>query len=213
MTTRDDPFAELPLRTGHFLLESGYHTDTWLTLDELFGNPPRSNRSSTGWPSDCVRTARASSAGPLTGGAFLALAVAAKLAVRFGYTEPAAAASTEALFAAHYRLPRALEPSVSGQAVAVVDDVISAGSSVRASIASLDAAGASTVAVGALMVLGERALSHSKTRVYPSRRSSAEGSRPGHRTGVHCASKKCRSKTRWSSMRAETTRGQRRLLP
>ena len=29
----------LPAREGYFLLESGYHTDVWLTLDALFVSP------------------------------------------------------------------------------------------------------------------------------------------------------------------------------
>lgn len=42
----------------------------------------------------------------------------------------------------------------------MVDDVISAGSSVRATVAALAAAGASTIVVGALLVLGDAALIH-----------------------------------------------------
>jgi orotate phosphoribosyltransferase len=36
---QDDIVAALPSRHGHFLLESGYHTDLWLTLDTLFVCP------------------------------------------------------------------------------------------------------------------------------------------------------------------------------
>jgi orotate phosphoribosyltransferase len=42
----------------------------------------------------------------------------------------------------------------------VVDDAISAGSSVRAAIAALTDAGASIAAVGALLVLGDAARAH-----------------------------------------------------
>jgi hypothetical protein len=34
-----DVLASLPAQRGHFLLESGYHTDLWLTLDALSGAP------------------------------------------------------------------------------------------------------------------------------------------------------------------------------
>ena len=29
-------FGALPVRTGHYVLESGYHTDTWLDLGALY---------------------------------------------------------------------------------------------------------------------------------------------------------------------------------
>jgi orotate phosphoribosyltransferase len=76
--------------------------------------------------------------------------------------EPAPAASTAeaGLFAARYRLPPGQRSHVAGQRVAVVDDVVSAGSSVRAAIAALCEAGASIAAVGALLVLGDAALTH-----------------------------------------------------
>src|SRR4051794_30940536 len=32
-------FGALPVRTGHYRLESGYHTDTWLDLGTLFVDP------------------------------------------------------------------------------------------------------------------------------------------------------------------------------
>ncbi len=47
-----------------------------------------------------------------------------------------------------------------GHRVAVVDDVISAGSSVRATVAAVTAAGASTVAVGTLLAMGTTAVEH-----------------------------------------------------
>jgi orotate phosphoribosyltransferase len=49
---------------------------------------------------------------------------------------------------------------VSGHRIALVDDVISAGSSVRATAGALVAADASIVVVGTLFVLGRIALDH-----------------------------------------------------
>ena len=48
---------------------------------------------------------------------------------------------------------------VGGKAVAIVDDVVNAGSAVRATLAELRSCGATPVAVGALLVLGSAASS------------------------------------------------------
>jgi len=98
--------------------------------------------------------------GSLLGGAFLAQALATELGVDFYFTEPAPPSGTPALFGAEYRLPADLQQRVRGQRIAVVDDVISAGSSVRATVTSVAAAGGTVVAVGALVVLGRVALDH-----------------------------------------------------
>ncbi len=155
-----DFLAALPERRGHFLLESGFHSDVWLTLDELFADPA-SIAPLVAVLADRLRPHAAEAVcGPLLGGAFLAQAIATTLDLRFYYTEPVVAPRDETLFSADYRLPSALTRTVRGRQVAVVDDVISAGSSVRATVAALDSAGATTVAVGALAVLGDPAWKH-----------------------------------------------------
>ncbi len=154
----DDILEALPARRGHFLLESGYHTDLWFTLDALFVSP-RDVAPLVTALADRLRPHGASAVcGPLLGGAFLAQAVATVLGVDFFFSEPAARRSGTAFYAAEYRLPPALEHRIRGARVALVDDVISAGSSVRATAAALAAAGASTEAVGTLLALGKKAV-------------------------------------------------------
>jgi orotate phosphoribosyltransferase len=155
-----DILGGLPVREGHFLLESGYHTDLWITLDALFVSP-RENAPRVSALAARLRPHGATgTCGSLLGGAFLALALATELGVDFYFTEPVARRDTPALFGAEYRLPAALDRHVRGQRIAVVDDVISAGSSVRATAAAVGAAGGAVVAVGALVVLGRVALDH-----------------------------------------------------
>jgi len=154
----DDILEALPARRGHFLLESGYHTDLWFTLDALFVSP-RDVAPLVTALADRLRPHGASAVcGPLLGGAFLAQAVATVLGVDFFFSEPAPRRSETAFYAAEYRLPSALEHRIRGARVALVDDVISAGSSVRATAAALAAAGASTEAVGTLLALGKKAV-------------------------------------------------------
>ena len=149
----DDLLEALPARQGHFLLESGLHTDWWLTLDALFVSP-RDIAPQIAALAELLRPHAISAVcGPLLGGAFLAHAVAAHMCVRFYYCQPAPAEASGGLFSARYRLPAELRRRVRNERVAVVDDVISAGSSVRATAAELAEAGATTVVVGSLLLL------------------------------------------------------------
>lgn len=161
-------FTRLPVRQGHFLLESGYHTNIWLTLDALFVDPQKlTPRIQT--LAERLRPYGVSSVcGPLLGGAFLAQAVASSLGVSFLYTE-FLRSPTEGggLFTAAYGLPPELRARVQGQQVAVVDDVISAGSSVRATVNALSESGASVRVVAALLVLGDAARDHFAGRDIP----------------------------------------------
>jgi orotate phosphoribosyltransferase len=155
-----DVLDALPARRGHFLLESGYHTDLWLTLDGMFVDT-RALAPLVSALADRLRPhAPTAVCGPLLGGAFVAQAVATVLGISFYFTEPVAAPADPGLFRAQYRLPAELRRRIGGERVAVVDDVISAGSSVRATTEALASAGASVVAVGALLVLGDAAEAH-----------------------------------------------------
>jgi orotate phosphoribosyltransferase len=155
-----DIIRGLPAREGHFRLESGYHTDLWLTLDALFVNPRETAPLITALAAR-IRTHDVSAVcGSLLGGAFLAQALAMELGVEFYFSEPVAPHGATQMFAAQYRLPPVLQERARGQRVALVDDVISAGSSVRATATALTAAGASIAVVGALFALGRIALDH-----------------------------------------------------
>ena len=95
--------------------------------------------------------------GPLVGGALVAQLIALELDVEFLFTERLPLPQGAALLAARYRLPEPLRPAATGRRVAVVDDLISAGSSARATIEELHLHGASVVTIGALLVMGEGA--------------------------------------------------------
>jgi orotate phosphoribosyltransferase len=157
----------LPATQGHFRLESGYHTNLWLELDALFAEPDKAGPL-VAKLAERLRPYRASGVcGPLAGGAFLAHALSQVMNLRFYYTAPAPLRTDADLFAADYRLPQALTKIVSGNRVLVVDDVISAGSSVRATIAAVNLAGGSVSAVGTLLVLGQVAVEHFRRERVP----------------------------------------------
>lgn len=143
-------------RRGHFRLESGYHGRLWLDLDPLFAEPRRVEPFVGAFAAALRPYEVDAVCGPLLGGAFLAQLVAHALRAEFYFTERAAGAAAGELYGASYRLPPALCARARGKRVAVVDDVMSAGSSLRATYEELGSHGASVVAAGALLVLGSR---------------------------------------------------------
>lgn len=150
----EEKFLELlSARRGHFVLESGHHGNLWLDLDSLFLRPA----ALLPFVRELTRRLAAhrveAIVGPLVGGAFVAQAIAAELDVRFAFAERHVGAK-----GVTYAIPDALRPHLQERTVAIVDDVVNAGSATRATYAALIALGARPAAVGALLILGETAL-------------------------------------------------------
>ena len=141
-------------RRGHFRLESGHHSGLWLDLDPLFAEPRRIAPFVAALTSALRPHAVSAVCGPLVGGAFLAQLVAHALDVEFCFTERVMPAERGGLYRARYRLPSAFGARLRGKRVAVVDDVMSAGSALRGTYAELQSHGATPVVAGALLVLG-----------------------------------------------------------
>ena len=98
--------------------------------------------------------------GPLIGGALVAHRVALELAVGFSHAERVDPAPGTGLFRARDRLPESLARLLCGKRVALVDDVLSAGSSLRATHDALLRARTLPVVVGALLTFGTRGRDH-----------------------------------------------------
>jgi orotate phosphoribosyltransferase len=162
-----DVLSMVPARKGHFLLESGYHTDVWLTFDGLFTDQAAIAPHVDALAARLANYALTGICGPFVGGAFLAHALASRLGLKFFYTQAADIAPQAGLFKASYRLTPELRRLAAGHRLAVVDEAISAGSSVRATIAEVTAASASVVVVAALLALGETAVAHFSTAGMP----------------------------------------------
>ncbi len=144
-------------RRGHFQLESGHHAALWLDLDALFVQPARLRPFVAELAAGLERYEVTGVCGPLLGGAFLAQVLASSLDVEFFFTERIMPSESGGLYRAQYRLPPTLCDLVSGNPIAIVDDVISAGSAVRGTYTELRACGARPVVVGALLQLGSAA--------------------------------------------------------
>jgi orotate phosphoribosyltransferase len=155
--------STLPGRIGHFRLESGHHSDLWLDLELLCLLPEFVRQRA-------VLLARRLAVhnidivcGPLVEGAYVGLLVALELGTQFTYAERIDDSSHGqhgqhgSLFPVRYQLPRVLRDRVRDKRLAIVNDVISAGSAVRGTLADVRACGAIPVAVGTLAVMGSSA--------------------------------------------------------
>lgn len=143
----------LPARKGHFLFESGHHSELWLDLEDLFARPEKVRPFAVYLAKKIAVHRPEGICGPLVEGAFLALMVSSALQVPFFYSERSEAGE-RGLFPIAYRLPGVQRAQARGKRIAIVNDVISAGSAVRGTLADLKACGASTVAIGCLLTLG-----------------------------------------------------------
>ncbi len=157
---QEELVSQLPGRIGHFRLESGHHSDLWIDLELLCLRPEFVRQRAAELAARLAPHHVEAVCGPLVEGAFVALLVAADLGVEFYYAErvvPQSDGQGAALFPVEYRLPAVLRERLRGKRVAIVNDVISAGSAVRGTFEDLQSCGATTVAVAALAVLGSSA--------------------------------------------------------
>ena len=142
-------------RQGHFRLESGHHGDLWFQLETLCLNAREIRSFAARLAEQLKKHDVEVVCGPLAEGAFVALLVALELGCEFVYAERFADETQEGLFPVEYCLPKALGPAVKGKRVAIVNDVINAGSAVRGAFFDLQTHGARVVAIGALLALGD----------------------------------------------------------
>lgn len=141
-------------RRGHFQLESGHHSEHWFDLDALFAVPGRIGPFVKQLAESLRSYDVAVICGPLLGGAFLGQLVAHALDVDFCFTQRVMPRDANGLYQAKYLLPHAFSARVRGRRIAMVDDVMSAGSALRGTYTELQTHDAAPVVAGALMVLG-----------------------------------------------------------
>jgi orotate phosphoribosyltransferase len=159
----------LHTRKGHFRFESGHHGNLWLDLDLLFLRPKDIQpfvvelaHMISFFEVDAV-------CGPMVGGALIAQTIASSLGTEFYYTERVLPQHSNGLYAATYQLPHHLRKTIGGKNVAILDDVINAGSASRGTLAELQALGAKTVVIASLLVLGDIGQTYFSQRNIPIR--------------------------------------------
>jgi orotate phosphoribosyltransferase len=154
-------------RQGHFLLESGHHGDLWLDLETLCLQPKRAQAVAAQLTAPLSGMQLDAVCGPLVEGAFVALLVALQLDTRFTYSERFVRPAADGLFPAGYRVPATLQEGLRGKRVAIVNDVINAGSAIQGTFADLEECGAKVVAIGTLLVLGSAAATFAASKNVP----------------------------------------------
>jgi orotate phosphoribosyltransferase len=163
----DELLPGVTARRGHFAYESGLHGDVWLDLETLCHRPADLQ------PVVHQLAARVAPyepdliCGPLIEGALIGLLVAADLRCNFTYAIRFAPAAPDRLFALQYRLPESQHLLARGKRVAIVNDVISAGSAVKGALANLRWLGADVVCVASMLVMGAVFLDFAATEKLP----------------------------------------------
>ena len=161
------PAGLIGAREGHFRFESGHHGTLWLDLDGLFLRPSIVAPYARQLAERIARYRVDVVCGPWSGGAFLAQMIAVQMDLSFVYSQPVDDPTADRLYSRSYSIPAAFEAHLAGKRVAVVDDVINAGSAVTATLAALDAVKAQAVVVASLMTLGpvgrQRIAEHGQT--------------------------------------------------
>lgn len=147
----------LPERKGHFVFESGHHGEVWLDLELLLLDPERVRPLAEALAGRLRGHRVEAVCGPLVEGAFIGLMVSASLGLPFSYSEPTRDQRDTELFPVSYPIPKPLQSKLRSKRVAVVNDVINAGSAVRGTLAALEQCGARPVAIATLAVYGESA--------------------------------------------------------
>lgn len=153
----DDVLSLFDSQKGHFRFESGHHGNVWLNLELLCLRPARVKPFAAKLAGQLGSYKVDAVCGPLVEGAFVAQMVAEELGVEFFYAERFVESTATSLYPVSYRMPEAQRERVGGKRVAIVNDVINAGSAVRGAFADLVDCGAQPVALGALLVLGAKA--------------------------------------------------------
>lgn len=144
-------------RKGHFKFESGHHGDLWLEIPLAYVRPDRL-RPYAAHLARRLETHRIEAVcGPMVEGALLTQMVAEELRAEFYFAEQFVQLGTNDLFPIGYRIPKALREGIQGKRIAVVDDVINAGSAMRGAVEDLEFCGGRLVAIGTLLTLGSPA--------------------------------------------------------
>jgi orotate phosphoribosyltransferase len=144
-------------RRGHFQMESGLHCGLWFDLDAAFVDQAALDPFVTQLAQSLRRHDIEAVCGPLTGGALLAQLLARLLGSEFYFAAPSSAKPTEGRpepGGVRYHLPPGMGHRLLGKRLALVDDVMSAGSSLRATLTAVESQGAIPIVIGTLYVLG-----------------------------------------------------------
>ena len=164
--SQDELLSLVRAQSGHFVHESGYHSDAWWHLEALCRHPVELLPYVNALAAQIEQYQPDVICGALVEGAFVALLSACKLNTDFAYALRSEG-DPKRLFSVSYHLAHALRNVVNGKRVVIANDVISAGSAVRGALEDVERHGGHVVAVASLMVLGNTFAEFCQTRRLP----------------------------------------------
>jgi orotate phosphoribosyltransferase len=132
------------LKTGHFLLASGKHSNQYVEKFDLLRQPNETVIACAGFAEQFRDAGIDVVAGPTTGGIILAFETARQMGANAAYAERA----TDGASGREFRRGTTFAP---GSKVLVVDDILTTGGSVRETLAALAQHDVEVVAVGVLV--------------------------------------------------------------
>ncbi len=148
MTTDFDLLSVLreagALKSGHFLLSSGRHSDQYIEKFDLLRNPRATERACNAFAEQFKNDSIDVVVGPTTGGIILAFEVGRQLGSAAAYAER----NSDGSAGREIRRGTVFEP---GQRVLVVDDILTTGGSVRETLTALKDQPVDIVAVAVLV--------------------------------------------------------------
>jgi orotate phosphoribosyltransferase len=148
------------IQHGHFVLSSGKHSDRYVEKFNLLRNPGLTSRLCEGFTDRFRDLDGDVIAGPTTGGILLAFEVARQLGLAAAYAERV----SEGSLAREFRRGTSF---ASGSRVAVVDDILTTGGSIRETIVALEALDVEIVAIGVLVDRSGGAVSFGRYPLLP----------------------------------------------
>ena len=137
---------------GHFRYESGHHGDLWLDLEALLVNAQAVHRWAAALAEQMAACRPEVVCGPLTGGAFVAQAMAAHIGAAFVFAERRLVEGR-----VDYRIPDGLRTRLAGRRVVLADDAVNAGSALLATLEDARRCGAELAGFASLVTLGDAA--------------------------------------------------------
>jgi orotate phosphoribosyltransferase len=132
------------LKTGHFLLSSGRHSDVYLEKFDLLRNPRATEEVCRGFVERFAAENIDVVVGPTTGGVILAFETGRQLGVAAAYAERKSNGSAGRVL----RRGTTFSP---GTRVLVIDDILTTGGSVRETLAALEPHAVDVIAVAVLV--------------------------------------------------------------
>ncbi len=144
----------LSIRRGHFALESGLHGDVWFDLEPAFLRPHLLEPYADSLGKLLLKHGISAVCGACTGGAFIAYAIAVQYELDFFYTERHIRPAGNGAAKVEYRLPKPLRAAVANRTIAIIDDVINAGSAVTKTFEELLHYGADPGVFASILTVG-----------------------------------------------------------